>query len=262
MHLPTDAPIPDTPAQRKTDRARLTRALNASLAFVLALAAVYAAQGSFDIRPFTVSPWTAAGLLGLLTAPLLHGSIEHLAANATSLLLLGTLAGAVYPKATLRALPVVWLGSGLGAWLLGEPGSHHLGASGLTHGLMFLVMTLGLLRRDRPSIAAAMIAFLLYGGMLLTVLPREAGVSWQAHLGGAVAGVASAFAFRLRDPLPPRKRYSWEDEEDAELVPVNDELEPPSPRNVPVLWNRPDPGDVHSGVVLEFPRRDPPAGPQ
>ncbi|SDY88021.1 Membrane associated serine protease, rhomboid family [Lysobacter sp. yr284] len=262
MHLPTDAPIPDTPAQRKTDRARLTRALNASLAFVLALAAVFAAQGSFDIRPFTIEPWTVEGLLGVLTAPLLHGSIEHLAANATSLLLLGTLAGAVYPKATLRALPVVWLGSGLGAWFLGEPGSHHLGASGLTHGLMFLVMTLGLLRRDRPSIAAAMIAFLLYGGMLLTVLPREAGVSWQAHLGGAVAGVASAFAFRRRDPLPPRKRYSWEDEEDAELVPLNDELEPPSPRNVPVLWNRPEPRDVHSGVVLQFPPREPPPGAQ
>ncbi|MBM7093395.1 hypothetical protein JTP67_33800, partial [Streptomyces sp. S12] len=113
MHLPTDAPIPDTPAQRKADRARLVRALNASLAFVLVLAAVFAAQGSFDIRPFTVQPGSAEGLLGLLTAPLLHGSIEHLAANATSLLLLGTLAGAVYPKATLRALPLAWVGSGL-----------------------------------------------------------------------------------------------------------------------------------------------------
>jgi membrane associated rhomboid family serine protease len=252
MHLPTEAPIPDTPAQRKADRSRLVRALNASLAFVLLLAAVFSAQGQFDVRAFTVQPWSAQGLVGLLTAPLLHGSIEHLAANATSLLLLGTLAGAVYPKATLRALPILWLGAGLGAWLLGDPGSYHLGASGLTHGLMFLVLTLGLLRRDRPSIAAAMIAFLLYGGMLLTVLPREIGVSWQAHLGGAVAGVVAAFAFRLRDPLPPRKRYSWEDE-DEDLVPAHDELEPPSPQRVPVLWNRPVDGE--RGVVLEFPSR-------
>lgn len=252
MHLPTEAPIPDTPAQRKADRSRLMRALNASLAFVLVLIAVFTAQGQFDVRAFTVQPWSAEGLVGLLTAPLLHGSIEHLAANATSLLLLGTLAGAVYPKATLRALPILWLGAGLGAWLLGDPGSYHLGASGLTHGLMFLVLTLGLLRRDRPSIAAAMIAFLLYGGMLLTVLPREIGVSWQAHLGGAVAGVIAAFAFRLRDPLPPRKRYSWEDE-DEELVPAHDELEPPSPQRVPVLWNRPVDGE--RSVVLEFPAR-------
>ncbi|MGO4777974.1 rhomboid family intramembrane serine protease, partial [Lysobacter sp. 2RAB21] len=74
-------------------------------------------------------------------------------------------------------------------------------------------------------------------------------------LGGAVAGVIGAFVFKLSDPLPPRKRYSWEDEEDAEMVPVNDELEPPSPRRVPVLWNRPDPRDVQSGVVLRFPGR-------
>ena len=111
-----------------------------------------------------------------------------------SLLLLGTLAGSVYPRATLRALPLLWLGSGLGAWLLGDAGTHHLGASGLTHGLMFLVFTLGLLRRDRPAIAAAMIAFFLYGGMLLTVLPQEPGVSWQSHLGGALAGIVAAIA--------------------------------------------------------------------
>lgn len=252
MQLPTEAPVPDTPAQRKADRRRLLRALNASLAFVLLLVAVFAAQNSFDVRAFTVQPWSLRGLIGLLTAPLLHGSVEHLAANATSLLLLGTLAGAVYPKATIRALPIVWLGSGIGAWLLGDPGSYHLGASGVTHGLMFLVMTLGLLRRDRPSIAAAMIAFLLYGGMLLTVLPREIGVSWQAHLGGAVSGVIAAFALRLRDPLPPRKRYSWEDEDES-MVPAHEELEPPSPREVPVLWNRPD---NESGVVLRFPPRN------
>ena len=254
MHLPTPEAPPDTPAQRKADRGRLLRALNASLAFVLVLAAVYTAQGQFDVGAWAVQPWSPEGLLGLLTAPLLHGSIEHLATNAISLLMLGTLAGGVYPRATVRALPLIWLGSGLGAWLLGSAGSHHLGASGLTHGLMFLVFVLGLLRRDRPSIAAAMIAFMFYGGMLLTILPREPGISWQAHLGGAVAGVIAAFLFRRSDPLAPRKRYSWEDEEDS-MVPAVDELEPPSPREVPVLWNRPDP---EQGVVLRFPpRREP-----
>ena len=82
----------------------------------------------------------------------------------------------------------------LGAWLLGQPGSHHLGASGLTHGLMFLVFVLGLLRRDRAAIAAGMLAFMFYGGMLMTILPREPGVSWESHLGGAIAGVGAGCA--------------------------------------------------------------------
>ena len=140
--------------------------------------------------------------------------------------------------------------------MLGEAGTRHLGASGLTHGLMFLVFTLGLLRRDRPAIAAAMIAFFLYGGMLLTVLPQEPGVSWQSHLGGALAGIVAAFLFRRRDPLPPRKRYSWEFEDelaDESLREQHDQFEPPSPREVPVLWQR---TPEERGVVLPFsPRR-------
>jgi membrane associated rhomboid family serine protease len=254
MHLPSPELPADSPAQRAHDRGRLLGAFNLSFGFVLLLGVVFLAQPAFELGPWTVRPHAWAGLLGVLTAPLLHGSVEHWAANAISLLLLGTLAGSVYPRATLRALPLLWLGSGLGAWLLGEAGSHHLGASGLTHGLMFLVLGLGLLRRDRPSVAAAMIAFFLYGGMLLTVLPREAGVSWQAHLGGAVAGVVAAWLFRRSDPLPPRRRYSWEIEEElAERAALeeHDTLEPRRPADVPVLWHRPAAGDER-GVVLRF----------
>lgn len=256
MHLPTPAPLPDTPAQRTADRRRLQRALNASLGFVLLLTVAFAAQHGFDWTGLAIAPREWRGLIGLLTAPLLHGSPEHLGANAVSLLLLGTLAGTVYPRATLRALPLLWLGSGLGAWLLGDPGTHHLGASGLTHGLMFLVFALGLLRRDRPAIAAAMIAFFLYGGMLLTVLPHEPGVSWQAHLGGAFAGLVAAWLFRRSDPVSPRKRYSWELEEEAAAqaaIEDREQLELPRPEEVPVLWQRPS---RPRGIVLPFSPRD------
>jgi len=256
MHLPAPELPADSPAQRKRDRQRLLRAFNLSFLAVLVLGAVFVAQPAFDAAAWAVQPHALAGLAGVLTAPLLHGSVEHFAANAISLLLLGTLAAAVYPRATARALPLLWLGSGLGAWLLGEAGSHHLGASGLTHGLMFLVFSLGLLRRDRPSVAAAMIAFFLYGGMLLTVLPHEAGVSWQSHLGGALAGIAAAGLFRRTDPLPPRRRYSWELEEELAGPPdaLRSELEPGPPDEVPVLWHRPD-ADDERGVVLRFPPR-------
>lgn len=237
MHLPMPEAVPDTAAQRAADRRRLQRALTASLAFVLLLTVCFAAQQGFDWRALAIAPRDWRGLAGVLTAPLLHATPEHLGGNAVSLLLLGTLAGTVYPRATLRALPLAWLGSGLAAWALGEPGSLHLGASGLAHGLTFLLLTLGLLRRDRPAIATAMIALFLYGGMLLTVLPHEPDVSWQAHLGGALAGVLAGLWLRHRDPRPPRRRYSWELEEPAAAD--DDALEPPRPAEVPVLWQRP-----------------------
>ena len=243
--------------QRALDRRRLLRALNASLAFVLLLAAVFVAQQAFD--------WSLAGGRAAATGRAWSACSPRRCCTARPSTWAPTRCrcccsarwpAAVYPRATLRALPLLWLGSGLGAWLLGDAGTHHLGASGLTHGLMFLVFVLGLLRRDRPAIAAAMIAFFLYGGMLLTVLPREPGVSWQAHLGGALAGVLAAWLFRRSDPQAPRKRYSWELEEELAAAGAADadreQFEPAAPQDVPVLWQRPP----RAPVVLRFPRRD------
>ncbi|AKC86667.1 rhomboid family intramembrane serine protease [Pseudoxanthomonas suwonensis] len=242
-----------TPAER--DRRRLMLAFNLSLAFVALLLVMFVLQPRLPVSAMAVSPRDPSSLLGLLTAPLLHGSVAHLAANATALLILGSLAGSVYPRATVRALPLMWLGSGLGAWLLGEEGTRHLGASGVTHGLMFLVTTLGLLRRDRASIATGMIALFFYGGSVLTVLPHGDGISWQSHLGGALGGVLAGILFRRLDPMAPRKRYSWEIEEERERDAERNELEPPPPADVPVLWERP--GDWVRGKVLRFPPRPP-----
>lgn len=232
-------------------RQRFRRALLASMAFVALLGAIFhAGPWLGDTRAFALVPGSAAGLVGILTAPLLHGSAGHWLANSAALLILGTLVGTVYPRAALRALPVIWLLSGAITWLIGRP-SFHIGASGLTHGLMFLLLFLGLLRRDKAAIAAALIAFFFYGGMLLTVLPREPGVSWEYHLGGALAGVLSAFLWRRADPEPPRRRYSWEIEEEAEAAaPGGEELEPVRPPEVPVLWHRREP--PAGGVVLPF----------
>lgn len=236
---------------------RVRRAVQYSLASVLLLCVVYSLQGSLPLQALTVNPGSAAGLVGVLTAPLLHGSPGHLLANATALLLLGTLAMTVYPRATLRALPLLWLGAGMGAWLLGQPGSHHLGASGVTHGLGFLVFVLGLLRRDRAAIAAGMMAFFFYGGMLLTIFPQEVGVSWESHMGGAIAGGLSAFLLRRSDPMPTRRKYSWEIEEDLEREHAangHDTFEPRAPADVPVLWKRDESrGEQEArGKVLPF----------
>ena len=218
MELEDIATPSDPRRQRRIDAGRLRRALTASLAAILVVLGIHAIVGGSDaVAPFAVRPHDAAGLLGILTAPLLHGSWDHVLSNSIAILILGTLAGSVYPRASLRALPLLWLGSGIGAWLLGHAGEHHLGASGVTHGLMYLTLTLGILRKERSAVAAAMIVFLLYGGMVMAVLPLQEGVSWQSHLGGAIAGVFSAFLFRHADPAPPRRVYSYELEEEESV---------------------------------------------
>ena len=217
MVLDETATPSDPRRQRRLDGGRLRRALTCSLVAILVILGIHAlVGGSNAVTPFAVQPHAASGLVGILTAPLLHGSWDHVLSNSIAILILGTLAGSVYPRASLRALPLLWLGSGIGAWLLGHQGEHHLGASGVTHGLMYLTLTLGILRKERSAVAAAMIVFLLYGGMVMAVLPLQEGVSWQSHLGGAIAGVVSAFLFRHVDPAPPRRVYSYELEEEQE----------------------------------------------
>ncbi|MBS0194512.1 MAG: rhomboid family intramembrane serine protease [Proteobacteria bacterium] len=188
--------------------------ISACFVAVLVTIAAFQALTGLSLDDLALRPHDPDGLIGILTAPLLHASLEHLSSNALPLLVLGTLAGTLYPRATARAVPLIWVLAGVGTWFLGAPGSAHIGASGIAHGLMFLVFVLGLLRRDRQAIAAGMIAFFLYGSMLVTVFPHELGISWEYHLSGAVAGVLAAIAWRRVDPALPRKRYSWEDEPD------------------------------------------------
>jgi hypothetical protein len=58
----------------------------------------------------------------------------------------------------------------------------------------------------------------MYGAFVWGVLPIEPGVSWETHLAGALIGIVLAFLFRHLD-VPPRRRYSWESEVDAEDEP-------------------------------------------
>lgn len=236
--------------------ARFHRALTAMMAWVVVLGAAFLAQGHWlDTAAWALKPQQASGLLGVLTAPLLHGSMAHLASNAFAFLIIGTLAGTLYPRATLRAWPLIWLGSGLGTWFI-SLGGQHIGASGISVGLMFFLIGQGVRRRDRISLGALMLALFFFGGMLFSVLPQEQGVSWEYHLSGALFGLLAGLLLAGLDERAPKRLYSWDLEtEDVSDGDPPDPLEPPAPKQVPVLWQRPpaQPGDN----ILPFRRRGP-----
>ena len=205
------------------NRARFRSALVVAAAFVVVLVAIHAAGAALGLplQRYGVQPQAWAGLPGILMAPLLHADVAHLASNALPLLVAGTAMLHLYPDAARVVLPAVYVGPGIAVWLFGRP-SLHLGASGLVYGLVGYIFVAGVIRRDRRAIAAALLVSFLYGALVWGVFPLKVGVSWETHLAGAAVGVALAFAFRARD-VPPRKRYSWEDEAAAEAG------EPPAP---------------------------------
>jgi membrane associated rhomboid family serine protease len=208
-------PLP--PADPRAEALRFRQAVRWSLFGVtlLWMVAVVQEVGGFDWSGLGVYPRHLQGLPGILTAPLVHGSWSHLMANSPPLLLLGAAALYAFPRATRRALPVIWLGTGVGVWLFARE-SFHIGASGLTHGLMFFVVVTGLMRRDALSVSLALVVLFLYGSMVWGVLPQDPRISHESHLAGAVCGVLSGLLLSRLDPLPRYKRYDWEDEDEEQ----------------------------------------------
>lgn len=214
MQIPRSDPQHESP--RDAGR-RFRAALVTVGAFVLALWALLALDLAFelDLRRYGVRPYQPAGLLGLVTMPLIHGGPVHLLHNSLPTLLLGTGLLYFYRRSRWRVLPWFWLAPGLFVWLVGAPGSTHFGASGLNFALLGYLALGGLLRREVATLAVSMAAMFYYGGMLSGILPIEEGISWEGHLGGLLTGIGAALAYRRWD-LTPRKRYDWEDEDDDE----------------------------------------------
>jgi len=196
----------------------IKQSLLAAASFCFLLWAVVAVSAGLDLNiiRWGVYPLEASGLAGILFAPLIHGSWSHISANTAPLIILGGALLMAYPRSRWWALGFIWLVSGIGVWLLARP-SFHFGASGLTHGLFFYLFVIGLLRRDKKSTALLMIAFFLYGGMMVSIFPSEPGISYEYHMAGAFAGVVAAIIWRKADPLPEKKRYSWENQDDSYL---------------------------------------------
>jgi membrane associated rhomboid family serine protease len=182
--------------------------------FIGALWVIELADNAFHLHlaHFGIYPREPAGLRGVLFAPLIHGSWGHLISNSISLAVLGVALLYGYPRSRGYVLLLIYLGSGMGVWLFARS-SFHFGSSGLTHGMMFFVFTSGILRRDKLSIALAMIVFFLYGGMIWSIFPNEPGVSYESHFFGALMGLTAAFLFRGLDPVLPVKSYEWEGED-------------------------------------------------
>lgn len=208
-------PLP--PNDPRTERKRIRRALLWPLYGVGTLAAIQLLQVlvSGDFTDLGIMPRDGMGALGILTSPLIHGSWGHLLANIPVLWVLGILSLYGFPRATRVALPLIWLLGGLGVWLFARE-SHHIGASGLTHGLMFFAVVIGIRRRDAPSIALAITVLFLYGSMIWGVLPSRPGVSFEAHLFGSLVGSLCGWFLYRRDPFPVYKRYEWEGEDDPQ----------------------------------------------
>jgi membrane associated rhomboid family serine protease len=146
---------------------------------------------------FGVIPRTTIGLRGILFAPFLHANLNHIVANSIPFVVLGWMVMLRDQRHFIPVTLAAMLGSGLTAWLLGAPGSVHIGASGVIFGYLGFLMLSGWYARSIGSILISIVVTVLWGGLVLGVMPGTPGISWQAHIGGFIGGVLAARSFRI-----------------------------------------------------------------
>jgi membrane associated rhomboid family serine protease len=188
-------------ARSTDDRPTWVTAAVVSASFVVLLYAIEVVDVVVDNRldGLGVEPRSADGLWGVLFAPVLHGGWTHLEANTVPVLLLGFLVLLSGIGRGLVVTAVIWVVGGLGVWLFAGSGSIHLGASVLIFGWLVHLMLRGIWTRRVGQILLGVAVFLLYGSLLLGVLPGQPGVSWQGHLFGAIGGGLAAWWVRPDD---------------------------------------------------------------
>ncbi len=211
--------IPSTHSSPK-DVLRLKKAFFIALSFTIILWFVEIVKhfSGLEFYKFGLHPQNFFGLVGIITAPLIHASFEHLISNTPALLILGTALLYGYPRSYWIVLASVWILAELGVWFTARP-VYHFGASGLTYGFMPFIFIVGILRRDQLAITLSLLVFFLYGTMIWGIFPHQSGISFETHLWGGGLGAICAVLLRKYDPIPPTKRYSWEnqDEEDPNI---------------------------------------------
>lgn len=161
-----------------------------SILWILELTDTLLLKGA--LNRYGIRPRKIEGLWGILWAPLLHGNLRHLSANTVPLLVLGWFVMLQSVLDFIVVTVIVWLASGLGAWMFGGPRSNHIGASGLVFGYLGFLLFRGYFERSVLAIALAVIAGALYGSAIWGILPIRRGRSWQGHLFGLIGGTLAA----------------------------------------------------------------------
>ncbi len=145
-----------------------------------------------------IHPRRLDGLDGILWAPFLHRGFGHVLSNTIPVALLGGLVAVAGLRRWLQVTASVVVVAGALTWALGRSGNH-IGASLLTFGWLGHLVTAAFLERNLRTLGTALVAVVLYWTMIFGLVPR-AGVSWEGHLFGTVAGVGAAWLWCRERP--------------------------------------------------------------
>jgi membrane associated rhomboid family serine protease len=168
------------------------QAIKLILTFLMLIWAVYFASLALPLNQFGLVPRTTQGLIGIITAPFLHGSLMHLVNNSISFILFAVILAMLEGNKMFTKVALMIVIGGTLTWLLARS-ANHIGASGLIFSLLGYMLLAGWFSGKLKYLVVSLALIFFYGGMIFGVLPGQPGISWDGHLFGFIAGIIVAW---------------------------------------------------------------------
>ena len=207
-------------SNKKQDIGDIITAIICPVGFVVLLWIVHFINRNiyFDLAELGLKPLDFKGLIGILTAPLIHADFDHILSNSLSFVVIGFGLCFLYKRKTIPIFLFIYITSGLWGWFFARSG-YHIGASGLIYGMFFFLAASAIIKWEKSTMAFSLLITFLFGAIVwgfFPVLFPERNISWELHTTGAVSGIVAAFYFRKEGPQKPPPLDDDDDDEDLE----------------------------------------------
>ncbi len=171
-----------------------------------------------DAGPWSTIPGNWELAYRMFTGSWFHADSSHLLSNLLSLNLLAVGSYLIWPRQWISLFLWSWALSSVLLFMMGQPGSHHIGASTWVYAYGFFLMGQGLVYKHPQYRRIMFAAFLWYGnmwqGMLPFLVPEQ--MSWEGHLAGAAAGSSYLLFFRTSMKQQAKQVLGVRDMEEAD----------------------------------------------
>lgn len=142
-----------------------------------------------------IIPRRVRGLPGVIFAPLLHANFNHIFFNSIPLFVLSGFILINGLSLYLLVTAMITLLSGLAIWCFAKNGLH-IGASALITGYWGFLVTNIYQHTTVTTLILGILSIYYFAGIFLGIFPQQKGVSWQGHLFGLLAGIATSYLLK------------------------------------------------------------------
>lgn len=182
---------------KRSSKRRIKAAIKLTLSFLLIFCFGFIGElaTAFNLGFLAIIPMETSGIIGIVTAPLIHGGLSSLLINIIPLTILGFLFFLYYKKDAAGMLLAIWLTTGLCIWLIGKP-MFYAGSGSIIYAMGAFLFMAGCLTQRTILIAVPLVVILIYAGLTFASNLASSLEVWEVPFSGIFSGVIWAFAFK------------------------------------------------------------------